>query len=121
MLARLFKRAKRATAGTVLPLSVERALANLSATVRPDHEDKIRVLLAWTGEGQTVAWHHEPQVTRQRLALAFPDLPPAQLDLACRSVAGLVRTAQQAAPAGPRKGKWSAKAWPARNFDNADF
>lgn len=120
MLARLFKRAKRATAGTALPLSVERGLANLSATVRSDHDDMARTMLAWTGEGQTVAWHHSPQETRRRLALAFPDLTPAQLDLACRSVAGLVRTAQQAAPIGTRKG-WSAKSWATRSFDNANF
>lgn len=121
VLARLFKRAKRASAGTVLPLSVERALAGLTAVCRPDHEDKARVLLHWATDGCTIAWHHTPAETRRRIAEAFPGLDGGQLDLACRSVSGMVRTAQHAAPTGPTKCKWSAKRWKARGFDNADF
>ena len=121
MLARLFKRDKRAPAGNALPLSVERALGGLTAVCRPDHEDKARVLLHWATDGESIAWHHAPAETRRRIAEAFPGLNSGQLDLACRSVAGMVRTAQERTPTGPRKGKWSVKHWTPRSFENADF
>lgn len=121
MLARLFKRAKQATAGKPLPLSVERALAGLAAVCRPDHDDKARVLLHWATDGSTVAWHHSPQETRRRIAEAFPGLDSSQLDLACRSVAGMVRSTQERAPEGSRKRKWSTKHWATRTFDEPQF
>lgn len=120
MLARIFKRRrKRGAATAALPPSVEKAMAALSATVRPDHENRARVLLMWGGDAPS-AWHHTPGTTRERLAAAFPDLDGDQLDRACRAADGIVRLAQQAAPTGTRKG-WSAKSWATRNFDNANF
>lgn len=121
MLTGLFKRAKRTTAGTSLPLSVERALGGLTAVCRPDHEDKARVLLHWATDGATIAWHHTPAETRRRIGEAFPSLDSGQLDLASRSVSGMVRAAQERTPTGLRNSKWSVKNWSMRTFDNTDF
>lgn len=111
----LFKR-KQAPEAPALPLSVESALCGLSVVCRPDMDDKSRVLLQWANDAGTCSWHHSPEDTRRRLAESFPSLTDAQLDLACRAVAGMVREAQAEQDRPPRqKSGWAG--WkPARNL-----
>ena len=116
VLARLFKRRERVS-GESLPMSVEASLQGLTATARTDHEGKARVLLCWASDGPAIAWHHTPEETHSRMAVAFPGLSPNQMALACRAVAGKVRAAQADRPESQHARTWSARTWATRSFD----
>ncbi|SFI96317.1 hypothetical protein [Nitrosomonas sp. Nm34] len=90
-----------------LPASLEAAIDGMSVVHRTSSEEDERVLLAFAGEF-TASWYHEPEVTRDRIAKAWPGLTDAQLTRACRAVNGLIRArCREAAPA-RRHSTWAS-------------
>ena len=114
----LFKSSRTENISSLRSVKATLTLSIDDVVHRTFSEYEERVLLAFAGE-VTAPWYHEPEVTRDRIAKAWPSLTDAQLTRACRAVNGLIRAPGDASTLTRKRSGWAA--WrphrPSQTFD----